>query len=697
MEIIKLNLIPTGITPSCHCSQYDNGRTIRVDLFNGFTPYVLQDGDTVTLNVRKPDNTIVVTSLTATQGNTYVNIETTEQMCACVGYNLCDLTIENGSKKIGTLNFIMQIERDVLADGIPSQSQIDDLEELVKEAVGDDYYTKSETNDLLNNKADSDNVYTKTQVDEALANKADSNNVYTKTEVDSALANKADSNNVYTKTQVDEALALKANESEVNAALALKADVSALDLVDKKSQFLDYDFSLEDLYYKYESAFIDDFLARAAFNDTDHAYTVIGNETNPPTITTGVGAVRTGAGSSQGGVFYSRNIDSFPYVVLIGNPKLGVGENAQKLIKLFDNTVGASTSVLSISPLGVVSYGGVNYGNLHQNALFYVLYIDGNTVSIFDDTGIGLVLPVPYTTGKPKNIALGFATNSGRIFGYGAFIEFVKRDMAPINLERAISANAIGEPSAAVKSIIAFTHTHGNAESDFYFTPQDNPYMEIVQSGISNNLCVKCIADYDDDTGYRTEVKIAPIASNLKNKLGGLQRVKFSADYYIDSNHNVDNDDFYTYIFQIHDNNFTASGWGDPPPLSVKFKGGKLFASVTYLEDGSIPASNPSDPNAHTLDDYELAPFEMDKWHKLEVEARIGWKTNMSPKLIIKVDGVERLNIKTPLGYNIVSSLGIVGTHCGVYCPQFKTGTFANKHREVLITNINWQGTQNMN
>lgn len=186
MEIIKLNLIPTGITPSCHCSQYDNGRTIRVDLFNGFTPYVLQSGDTVTLNVRKPDNTIVVTSLTATQGNTYVNIETTEQMCACVGFNLCDLTIENGSKKIGTLNFIMQIERDVLADGIPSQSRIDDLEELVREAVGDDYYTKSETNNLLDGKADSDEVYTKAQVDGALALKADSDNVYSKQQIDSS-------------------------------------------------------------------------------------------------------------------------------------------------------------------------------------------------------------------------------------------------------------------------------------------------------------------------------------------------------------------------------------------------------------------------------------------------------------------------------------------------------------------------------
>ncbi len=186
MEIIKLNLIPTGITPTCHCSQYDNGRTIRVDLFNGFTPYVLQSGDTVTLNVRKPDNTIVVTSLTATQGNTYVNIETTEQMCACVGFNLCDLTIENGSKKIGTLNFIMQIERDVLADGIPSQSQIDDLEALVAEAVGDQYYTKTEVDADLALKADKSTTYTKNEVDTALNAKANSADVYSKTEVDAA-------------------------------------------------------------------------------------------------------------------------------------------------------------------------------------------------------------------------------------------------------------------------------------------------------------------------------------------------------------------------------------------------------------------------------------------------------------------------------------------------------------------------------
>lgn len=135
MEIIKLNLIPSGVNPVCHCSQYDSGRVIRIELFDGLTPYTLASGDTVTLNVRKPDNTIVTASVTATQGNNYVDIITTEQICACVGTNLCDITLKNGSVVIGTLNFYMQIERDVLADGDPSQSVIRDLDALAEAAV----------------------------------------------------------------------------------------------------------------------------------------------------------------------------------------------------------------------------------------------------------------------------------------------------------------------------------------------------------------------------------------------------------------------------------------------------------------------------------------------------------------------------------------------------------------------------------
>lgn len=154
MEIIKLNLIPSGVNPICHAKQYDEGRIIRFMLFDGLTPYTLQSGDTVALNLRKPDNTIIETSVTATQGNKYVDLVTTEQICAVAGYNLGTFKITNGSVDIGTLNFIMEVGKDVLANGIPSQSVIEDLDALVQEAVGDNYYTKNEVDTAIDNALD---------------------------------------------------------------------------------------------------------------------------------------------------------------------------------------------------------------------------------------------------------------------------------------------------------------------------------------------------------------------------------------------------------------------------------------------------------------------------------------------------------------------------------------------------------------
>lgn len=167
MEIIKLNLIPSGVNPVCHCSQYDAGRVIRFELFDGLTPYTLSSEDEITLKVRKPDNTIVTAEVENTESN-YIDIVTTEQMTACFGNNLGELNITTGEKIIGSLNFVMVIEKDPIANGDPSQSVIKDLDALVAEAVGDDFYTKEDTDTLLDAKADADDVYSKTDIDNTL-------------------------------------------------------------------------------------------------------------------------------------------------------------------------------------------------------------------------------------------------------------------------------------------------------------------------------------------------------------------------------------------------------------------------------------------------------------------------------------------------------------------------------------------------
>ena len=134
-EQINVDLIPGKLPPTCHASQYDIGRTIQVNLTEGSAPYTLDGTETITVEVRKPDGNFVTASCTATLGNTYVDVVTTEQMTACAGMNLCNLKIEKGGNTIGTLNFIMAIEEDPIDGASASESVIDNLDAMVDASV----------------------------------------------------------------------------------------------------------------------------------------------------------------------------------------------------------------------------------------------------------------------------------------------------------------------------------------------------------------------------------------------------------------------------------------------------------------------------------------------------------------------------------------------------------------------------------
>lgn len=126
MEQINLNLIPGEALPVAHASQYDVGRTIRLNLFDGSSVYTLSSEAVVSLNVKKPDGTIVTAALSHTQ-TTYVDFTTTEQMTAAAGKALCEVKIDT----IGTLNFILDIERGPKDGSIESDSEINDLESQI--------------------------------------------------------------------------------------------------------------------------------------------------------------------------------------------------------------------------------------------------------------------------------------------------------------------------------------------------------------------------------------------------------------------------------------------------------------------------------------------------------------------------------------------------------------------------------------
>lgn len=149
MEQINLNLIPGRTMPVAHASQYDVGRTIRFNLFEGDTIYILDGTETVNVNVRKTDGNIVTAALVVTASATYVEVVTTEQMTACSGSNLAEIQIIKGDDTIGTLNFILEVEEDPMEGGIHSESEIHNLRSQVKEMVEEEVAAQYDSDSVL--------------------------------------------------------------------------------------------------------------------------------------------------------------------------------------------------------------------------------------------------------------------------------------------------------------------------------------------------------------------------------------------------------------------------------------------------------------------------------------------------------------------------------------------------------------------
>ena len=237
-ERIELNICPAGDMPVFHCSQYDVGRPIIIDLKNGDDAFTPTAGTTFELHCRKVDDNIVTLDTYEVDGNT-LTFTSTEQLCACPGDNLCEVAIYLDELCMGTLNFMLHVEPDPLAGGLESETQIynltEQVEEITQQIIGDDYYDVSEVDDLLDLKADKSTTYTKTEVDTALNLKADKSTTYTKTETNNLLAGKADASDTYSKAQVDSKLSLKADKAttytktETDTLLGYKANASQVD------------------------------------------------------------------------------------------------------------------------------------------------------------------------------------------------------------------------------------------------------------------------------------------------------------------------------------------------------------------------------------------------------------------------------------------------------------------------------------
>lgn len=112
MEQITVNLLATGATPVCHVSQFDDGRTVRINLKKGADIYTLSGTEEVKMRIRKPDNTERVVDITNTSSS-YVDYVSTPEDCDIEGVNVCELVIDD----LGSKNFLMNVEEDAYGGG----------------------------------------------------------------------------------------------------------------------------------------------------------------------------------------------------------------------------------------------------------------------------------------------------------------------------------------------------------------------------------------------------------------------------------------------------------------------------------------------------------------------------------------------------------------------------------------------------
>ena len=126
-EQLRLNLIPNGIPPVIHVSQYDVGRTLQFIIYNGSSQYVFTSGESAILLGTKPDGHIFIYDLTIS--NNVLSIDTTEQMLAIPGNVKAEIRVQGADKDIGTANFIFAVEESpIYKDIIYSDSEIPAIE-----------------------------------------------------------------------------------------------------------------------------------------------------------------------------------------------------------------------------------------------------------------------------------------------------------------------------------------------------------------------------------------------------------------------------------------------------------------------------------------------------------------------------------------------------------------------------------------
>lgn len=138
-QTFNLDLIPDGIPPIVHVSQYDKGQLWYFNIVLNNTLFTIPDGCTVTVQGTKKDGTGF--QYPCTYSGSQVVVTEEQQMTVYFGDVLAEIAIAKDDDLIATLNFIIRIEQAPLnEDTIISETQLPLIEEAAELAQHIDQY-----------------------------------------------------------------------------------------------------------------------------------------------------------------------------------------------------------------------------------------------------------------------------------------------------------------------------------------------------------------------------------------------------------------------------------------------------------------------------------------------------------------------------------------------------------------------------
>lgn len=138
MESINLDVLPGAIPPIVHVSQGDVGRQFQIAIYDDTGAEYSLDGKTLSIVGQKVDGNIFQYAIPSSgiSGNT-MTITTEEQMTPVAGKVFCEIRIEQGDTKIGTCNFVLDVEKGPADAGTISSSTLYVFNVLLDRAEAD--------------------------------------------------------------------------------------------------------------------------------------------------------------------------------------------------------------------------------------------------------------------------------------------------------------------------------------------------------------------------------------------------------------------------------------------------------------------------------------------------------------------------------------------------------------------------------